>query len=101
MTSLVIRSAVRGADVVKRERVHIICPACRQPVEAVASGGRVKGYCAVAKQYVDFRIETQRAVETTAGVPIRAGSRDSKGHFVKGNVPWNKKGKPHQGKDLH
>ena len=61
---------------VKLERVHFICPACGQQVEAVASDGQVKGYCAVAKQYVDFLIETQ--------------PRDGGGHFVKGNVPWNK-----------
>ena len=44
----------------KLERVQVICPACGQQVEAVATDGRVKGYCAVAKQYVDFLIETQR-----------------------------------------
>jgi len=44
----------------KLERVQVICPACGQQVEAVARDGRVKGYCAVAKQYVDFLIETQR-----------------------------------------
>jgi hypothetical protein len=74
----------------KQERVHIICPACRQQVEAVAIGGQVKGYCAVAKQYVDFRIEAKRPIET----PGRAGARDSKGRFAKGSVPWNKKKQP-------
>ncbi len=44
--------------VVRLERVRVICPACRQPVEAVAGDGRVKGYCAVARQNVDFLIET-------------------------------------------
>jgi len=48
-----------GRDgVVRLERVRVICPACRQPVEAVAGDGRVKGYCAVARQNVDFLIET-------------------------------------------
>jgi len=47
--------------VLKLERVQVICPGCGQQVEAVAGDGRVKGYCAVAKQYVDFLIETQRA----------------------------------------
>ena len=41
------------------ERVQVICPACGQQVEAVASDGRVKGYCTVAKRYVDFLIETK------------------------------------------
>ena len=41
------------------ERVQVICPACGQQVEAVASDGQIRGYCAVAKQYVDFVIETQ------------------------------------------
>ena len=36
-----------------------ICPACGQHVEAVAWYGRVKGYCAITKQYVDFLIETK------------------------------------------
>ena len=78
MTSLVVRKAIssRGViklklvrverkaiseGVVKLERVQVICPGCGQQVEAVAGDGRVKGYCAVAKQYVDFLIETQRA----------------------------------------
>ena len=45
--------------VVKLERVQVICPACGQPVEAVARDGQVKGYCAVARRYVDFVAETQ------------------------------------------
>ena len=39
--------------------VQVICPACGQQVKAVAGDGRVKGYCAVAKQFVDFPIKTQ------------------------------------------
>jgi endogenous inhibitor of DNA gyrase (YacG/DUF329 family) len=92
-------SKVIGGGVLKLERVQVICPACGEQVEAVASDGRVKGYCAVAKQSVDFLIETQDApigkdltdetkAEISAG--LRPG-RDSRGHFVKGNVPWNKK----------
>ena len=97
MTSWVVRKEIHGGiEVVKLERVRVVCPACGQQVEAVSSDGRVKGYCAIAKRYVDFLIETQGTVETNAEVvaevaPIRAG-RDSKGHFVKGNAPWNKKG---------
>ena len=43
----------------KLELLKVICPACGQQVEAVARDGRVKGYCAIAKQYVDYLIETK------------------------------------------
>ena len=43
----------------KLEPKKVTCPACGQQVEAVTGDGRVKGYCAVAKQYVDFLIETK------------------------------------------
>jgi len=75
MTSLVVRKVRSGGvtklklvpvvrrtiseGVLKLERVQVICPACGQQGKAVATDGRVKGYCAVAKQYVDFLIETQ------------------------------------------
>ncbi len=39
--------------------LKVICPACDQQVEAIARDGRVKGYCAIAKKYVDFSIETK------------------------------------------
>jgi len=55
----VVRKVIREG-VVKLERVQVTCPACGQQVEAVAADGQVKGYCAAAKQYVDFLIETQR-----------------------------------------
>ncbi len=96
MTSLVVRKEIHGGiEVVKLERVQVICPACGQQVEAVASDGRVKGYCAVAKQSVDFPIKNQRTKKTKAEVsvglsPMREG-RDSKGRFIKGNVPLNKR----------
>ena len=92
MTSLVVRKEIHGGtEVVKLERVRVICPACGQQVEAVASDGRVKGYCAIAKQSVDFPIEKQRTTETKAEMsaglsPMREG-RDSRGRFIKGNVP--------------
>ena len=44
---------------IRREQVSVICPACRQKVEAIASDGRVKGYCAVTRQYVEFPAKTQ------------------------------------------
>ena len=80
---------------VKLERVRVICPACGQQVEAVASDGQVKGYCAIAKQSVDFPIEKQRTTETKAEMsaglsPTREG-RDSRGRFIKSNVPLNKR----------
>jgi hypothetical protein len=34
-----------------------ICPACSEQVEAVARDGQIKGYCAIAQQYVDIPIE--------------------------------------------
>ena len=78
MTSLVLRSVRSGKmaklkwvpvpimlgpiseGVVKLERVQIVCPACGQQIQAVATDGRVKEYCAVVKQDVDFLIETQQ-----------------------------------------
>ena len=69
MTNLVVRKEIRGGmGAVKLERVQVICPACGQQVEAIASDGRVKGYCATAKQSVDFLIEKQRTVETRAEI---------------------------------
>ena len=58
MTSLVVRKVI-SAGVLKLERVQVICPACGQQVEAIARDGQVKGYCAIAKQYVDFLAETK------------------------------------------
>jgi len=58
MTSLVVPKVI-GGGVLKMERIQAICPACGQQVEAVATDGRVRGYCAVARQYVDFLIKTQ------------------------------------------
>jgi endogenous inhibitor of DNA gyrase (YacG/DUF329 family) len=77
---------------VETERFQIICPACGQQVEAIARDGRVKGFCAVTKQFVNLLIETRRTAESKAKIhgkqtPIR----DSRGRFVKGNVPLNKK----------
>ena len=43
----------------KHELLKVICPACGKEVKAVVRDGRVKGYCATAKQYVDFLIETK------------------------------------------
>jgi len=95
----VVVHRVISQGLVKLERIQVICPACGQQVEAVVSDGRVKGYCAIAKQYVDFLIEKQHTTETkteiSAGLtPMREG-RDSRGHFVKGNVPLNKGGQSH------
>jgi hypothetical protein len=57
MASLVTHEEISGNVVmVKLERLHVVCPACGQDVEAIANDARVKGYCAVAKQYVDFPI---------------------------------------------
>jgi len=63
MTSLVVCKVI-GEGLVKLERVQVICPVCGQQVEAVATDGRVKGYCTVAEQYVDFPM-----------TPVAAGSQ--------------------------
>jgi len=99
MTNVIVRKEIHGVIEVKPERVQVICPACGQQVEAVASNGRVKGYCAIAKQYVDFLIKKQHTTKTKTEMsvgltPIREG-RDSRGHFVKGNVPLNKRKQSH------
>ena len=44
---------------VKLETATVVCPACNQQVEAVTADGRVRGYCAVGKQNVDFVVKTQ------------------------------------------
>ncbi|MBA7517273.1 hypothetical protein ES705_09326 [subsurface metagenome] len=56
MISLFVPGVI-GGGVLKLERIQAICPACGQQVEAVAGDGRVRGYCAVARQYVDFLAE--------------------------------------------
>ncbi|MBA7538558.1 hypothetical protein ES705_30835 [subsurface metagenome] len=61
MASLVVPKVI-GGGVLKLERVQAICPACGQQVEAVANDGRVRGYCAVARQYVDFPDETRAKI---------------------------------------
>jgi len=58
--------------VLKLERVQIVCPACGQQVQAVATDGRVKGYCAVVKQSVDFLIETQRGPDAEYRAKVSA-----------------------------
>jgi len=64
MTSLVVRKEIRGEiGLVKLERVQVICPACGQQVEAAARDGQTKGYCTVARQYVDFVIERQLEIK--------------------------------------
>jgi len=70
------------------DMLKVICPACGQQVEAVARDGRVKGYCAIAKKYVDFQVKKQRPTEAKTEMsakqePIRAG-RDSRGPFIQG-----------------
>ena len=39
--------------------IKVTCPACGQQVEAVVRDDRVKGYCAVAKKYVDFPVKSK------------------------------------------
>jgi len=68
---------VISGGVVKLERVQVICPSCGQQVEAVATDGQVKGYCAAAKQYVDFLAETQLAPQSVVriGKPLTVEHR--------------------------
>ena len=91
MTGLVLRKVRSGRvlkpvlvvpgpiseGVVKLERVQIVCPACGQQVQAVATDGRVKGYCAVIKQDVDFLIETQRGPDAEHRTKVSAGMKKS------------------------
>ena len=39
--------------------LNVTCPACGKQVEAVVRDSRIKGYCTIAKKYVDFLIETK------------------------------------------
>ena len=41
----------KRADILK-----VVCPACQQKVKAIARNSHVKGFCAVAMQYVDIRV---------------------------------------------
>ena len=68
---------VISGGVLKLGRVPVICPACGQQVEAVATDGQVKGYCAATKQYVDFLAETQLAPQSVVriGKPLTAEHR--------------------------
>ena len=51
---------MNSEGLVKLERVRVTCPACGELLEAVARDGRVKGYCAIGRQRVDFLVEEQR-----------------------------------------
>jgi len=68
---------VIGGGVLKLERVQVICPACGQQVEAIATDGRVKGRCAVAHQYVDFIIKKP---------PVSIGKHFTAEHRVKSST---------------
>ena len=50
---------VQVPTLVQLERVQVRCPGCGQQVLAVAGDGRVRGYCAISRQRVDFLAETQ------------------------------------------
>lgn len=92
MTSLVLRRVRSGGvvklkgvpvvpgpiseGVVKLERVEVVCPACGQQVQAVATDGWVKGYCAVVKQHVDLLIETQREPDAEYRAEVSAAMKE-------------------------
>lgn len=64
--------AVRGGiELVRLQRVRVICPACHQQVEAVARDGRIKGYCAAAGRYVDFLVEDEYRARLSTGMKRR------------------------------
>ena len=96
---------VQVPTLVQLERLQVICPTCGQQVLAVAGDGRVRGYCAISRQHVDFQIGTQDGLVSayvrgdkisviqdrygisagtlyrvlrTAGVRLRAGKRTLK-----------------------
>ena len=92
-TELVRRKAISGVlkvklvpvgprviseGVVKLERVPAICPACGQQVEAVATDGRVKGYCTVAKQHVSFPIESQPGITAPRDSEVSSTSAEQR-----------------------
>jgi len=74
MTNLIAHKII-GGGVLQLKRVLVFCPACGQQVEAVARDGQVKGYCAVAKQHVDFRVHKYFTVETRAKMPAAIKER--------------------------
>jgi len=94
MTSLVVRKVsgraklklvrvgpkVISQGALKLERVQVICPGCGQQVEAIATDGQVKGYCTVARQYVDFLIDAQRV---PTGKHFTAETRAKRSAFLK------------------
>ena len=81
----------------KPERIQIKCPACGKQVEAVVNDGRVKRYCAIAKQGISYLIEEQCISGTQAdvskGTATTRVDRDNRGRFIPGSVPVNKKAK--------
>lgn len=86
MASLVPGTMI-GGGILKLEQVQVICPACGRQVEAVARDGRVKGYCAVAKQSMDFLIETQRiptGKQLTAEIRAKLSAAQRRWHNKRG-----------------
>ncbi len=83
----------------KLERVQVICPACGQQVEAVATDGRVKEYCAAAKQNVDFPVTQGMAVpvgsqanavaSVTAATAVHTGKNLTDEHKTEISAPPN------------
>jgi len=71
---------VIGGGVLQLERVQVICPACGQQVAAIATDGRVKGYCTVAEQYVEFPITPGSAAPM--GLQGTADTRAKKGRTL-------------------
>jgi len=81
MSGFVVGEVI-GGGVLKLERVRVICPACGQQVEAVATDGRVKGYCTVAKQYVDFPIAVPMGPQANTVASVTAATAAHKGKHL-------------------
>ena len=62
--------------VVKLERVWVTCPGCGQQVEAVASDGRVRGWCSISRQRVNFLIERGKNPKVETKAKISASVQD-------------------------
>jgi len=66
---------VQVPTLVQLERVWVTCPGCGEEVLAVARDGRVRGFCGVARRYVNFLAETQRIGKnpTAETSPVKDG----------------------------
>ncbi|MBA7677621.1 hypothetical protein ES703_85881 [subsurface metagenome] len=87
---------MNSEGVVKLERVSVICPACGRQVEAVASDGRVRGWCSNSRRRVDFVAETQRigknptAETSPISASVKKGGQDPPDEVVRDYLAGDK-----------